>query len=680
MTFPIPDQISYPITVHGETRVDPYFWMKERKNKKVIAHLKAENNYTDARLNPHADLKKLLYREMKSRMKEDDYSVPYFKNGYWYYSRYEKDEEFALYCRKKGSLDAVEEIVLDENELAANHDFYEIDSFSFTENNQILAFTEDLTGDGRYRIRFKDTTNETYLPFIIDHCDSEYTWHGDNETLYYILQEPDTLRPFQVKSFNIRTKETRDIYEEKDTAFSLTIDTTGNYNFIFLGCHSTQTVEFLFKSGRDYLEFESVLPRVPNHEYYPEISENEFFIKTNHEAQNFKLIRCPLTNRTIDGWEIIQPHHEDRLIEDFELFDAYLVVQEKEHGLDQIRVYNRTNFAHKMIPATEDTFSLFLENNPESNAKKVRIGYTSMTVPPSVYEIDLETFERVLIKKTEVLGEFNSEDYTSERVWANVTNDVNVPLSLVYRKSLFKKDGTNPILLYAYGAYGETIDPYFSTSRLSLLDRGFVVAIVHVRGGEYLGKKWYEDGKLLKKKNTFIDFIAATEFLIHEKYGHPKEIFGMGASAGGLLMGAVANMRPDLYKALILEVPFLDVVTTMLDETLPLTCGEYDEWGNPNLPEFYAYMLSYSPYDQITAQAYPALYITSGLNDTHVQFWEQAKYVAKLRSLKTDNNPVLLRTNLKAGHGGAAGRFEQLHEIAEIYTFILALHANELNG
>jgi oligopeptidase B len=678
MSHPIPKEIEQALTIHGETRIDPYFWLSDKKNKAVINHLKSENKYTDAVLAPHKKLRKALYKEMKARLKEDESSAPYFKNGYWYYARYEKGGEYALYCRKKGTLEALEELLLDENEMAADESYYEIDSFALTQNNSLLAFAEDTRGNRQYTIRFKDLNTNQLLDLKLENCESEFAWHADNETIYFILKEDETLRPYLVKSLNIKTGEEIFVYEEKDESFSLSIDTSEDYSALFLGCHSTQTTEFFFKSAHDFSPFQSFLPRQENHEYYPELGGDCYFIKTNLDAKNFKLVKCGLTDRSPEKWQTIQKHSEEALIEDFEVFDTHLVLQEKVNGLDQLRVYDRTDFTHQLIPPTEETFTVFLENNPESNAKYVRVGYSSLTTPHTIFDIDLRTFERTVVNQTVVLGDFNPDDYKSERIWAKAEDGTLIPVSLVYRSDKFLKNGKNPLFIHGYGAYGATIDPYFSVARLSLLDRGFIFAIAHVRGGEYLGTHWYEEGKLMAKKNTFTDFIAATEFLIHENYVDPNQVFAMGGSAGGLLIGAVANMRPDLWKGLLLEVPFLDVVTTMLDETLPLTIGEYDEWGNPNEEEAYRYMLSYSPYDQLAAKEYPPMYVSTGLHDSQVHYWEPTKYVAKLRKLKMDSNPILLRTHMKAGHGGASGRFEQLKEIAEEYTFILAVSGNKL--
>lgn len=677
MSFPIPKKIPHSITLHNHERIDDYFWMRDRENPDVIAHLEAENAYTDLVMKPTVKLQKELYKEMKARIQEDDSSAPYFKNGYWYYSRYEKGAEYPIYCRKKDVITATEEIMLDENIEAENHSYYEIVAFAVTKDNQFLAFTEDISGRRLYQIRFKNLFTGEVLPHCIENAGSDLAWLNDHKTLYFSKKDPETLRPYLVQSFCIDNALRQDVYTETDDTYIVNVNKTGDFNYIFIGSHSTLSTEFRFKSANDNSDFEVFLPRSEEHEYYPESAGDQFYIKTNLNAKNFQLVSCPCENRAPEHWKLIQAHNTAVLIEDFEVFDTHLVVQEKENGLAQLRVYNRTDFSQKRIPPTEETYTLYLGTNPESASKTVRIGYSSMTTPHVVYDINLETFEHTVIKQTVVLGNFNSGDYQSERTWATAPDGTKIPVSLVYKKSLFHKDGENPLLLYGYGSYGSTIDPYFSSNRLSLLNRGFVFAIAHVRGSEYMGASWYEDGKLLKKKNTFTDFIAVAESLVELNYGHPQKLFAMGGSAGGLLVGAVVNMRPDLWKGAVLQVPFVDVVSTMMDETIPLTTGEYDEWGNPNEKPFYDLMLSYSPYDQIERQAYPHILVTSGLNDSQVQYWEPTKYVAKLRELKTDQRHVLLKTNLEAGHGGAAGRFEQLHELAEEYAFILWINQLE---
>lgn len=678
------DQPFYPIAklephifnLHNHERIDNYYWMRNRENPELIDYLKRENEYTDAVLKPTEKLQKSLYQEMRSRIKEDDSSAPYFKNGYWYYSRYEEGKEYEIYCRKKETLTAKEEILIDENIEAADLPYYEVVALSVTKDNKMMAFTEDISGRRLYQIRFKNLETGEVLSHLITSAGSDLAWHNDNETLYYSVKDKETLRPYLINSFHLNASKSTAVYEETDDTYIVNLNKSADYNYIFIGCHSTLTTEFFFKSANDLGEFKTFLSRQENHEYYPESASGKFYVKSNLEAKNFKIVSCPIDYREPQNWSVIQAHDSEILIEDFEVFDTHIAVQEKQNGLSQLRIYDLHDLSNQLIPPTEETYLLYLENNPESKSKTVRIGYSSMTTPHTIYDIDLETFDKTLIKQNVVLGDFKSENYQSERIWAPAKDGVKVPVSLVYRIDKFKKDGTNPILVYAYGSYGSTVDPYFSSIRLSLLDRGFVFAIAHVRGGEYLGTLWYEDGKLLKKKNTFSDFIAASEFLVNENYCNKSNVFAMGGSAGGLLMGAIANMRPDLWKGIVAQVPFMDVVTTMLDDTIPLTTGEYDEWGNPNDPIYYDYMLSYSPYDQISKQEYPKMLITSGLHDSQVQYWEPTKYVAKLRALKLGENEILLNTNMDAGHGGASGRYEHLKEVALEYAFILWANGN----
>lgn len=666
------------LVLHGHTRVDDYFWMNQRENPEVISYLEAENAYTEEIMSPLKKLREDLFLEMKARIKEDDSSVPYFKNGYWYYTRYEEGSEYAIFCRKKDTLETEEEIMLDENEMAKEHPYYDIVSFSITRDNSILAFTEDITGRRQYRIRFKDLKSGNFLNPVIENCSSDLAWHNDNQTLYYCLKDPETLRPYLIKSFHLATEKSTDIYLEEDNTFICGISKSTDQSTLFIGAYSTLSTEHYYKSADDHEAFKVFHPREDDHEYYPEKGADCFYIKTNKDAQNFRIVRAEFDQHDCSNWKTIQEHSEEIFIEDFEVFRDYLIIQEKLNGLSQLRVYRLNDMSNKLIPSKEETFTIYFGTNSQFDVNLLRVGYSSMTTPHSVYDISMDSFEWELKKQQEVLGMFKAEDYQSERIWATAEDGKRVPCSLVYRKDKFSKDGSNPTLLYAYGSYGSTIDPYFSSVRLSLLDRGFVFAIAHIRGGEYLGRQWYDDGKLLKKKNTFTDFIAVGEHLIREKYASPDKLFAMGGSAGGLLMGAISNMRPDLWKGIVSHVPFVDVISTMIDDSIPLTTGEYDEWGNPNNKEYYDYILSYSPYDQLESKDYPAMLITSGLHDSQVQYWEPTKYVAKLRELKTDHHTLLLYTNMDAGHGGASGRFEALKEIALDYAFILGLRNGDL--
>lgn len=673
MKAPIAKKVPHILKAHNHVRIDNYFWLNDRENQEVVDYLNAENKYTKTVLKETEPLQKELYKEMKARIKEDDASAPYFSNGYWYYTRYEIGQEHPISCRKKESLENKEEILFDENIEAKNHPYYDLVAFSITEDNNTMAFAEDITGRRQYRIRFKNLITDEIFPNIIENAGGDLAWLNNGKEIYYNIKDENTLRPHQIMLHNLDDNSNISIYEEEDDTYICSVSKTKDSKHIFIGSYATLSTEFRFKSADDTSNFNLFIAREKDHEYYPESAQDGFYIKSNLNAANFKMVHCTLNERNPKNWKTVQKHDPTILVEDFEVFNQSLVVQEKENGLSRLRIYETDGLKSKVIPPFEEAYTLYIGTNPEAEQDTVRIGYSSLTTPHSVYDIDLKTFEKKLIKQTQVLGEFKPENYHSERIWANAEDGAKIPVSLVYRKDKFSKDGTNPLLIYAYGSYGSTIDAYFSSVRLSLLDRGFVYAIAHIRGGEYLGRAWYDQGKLLAKMNTFTDFISCAEHLVKQKYTHSEKVFGMGGSAGGLLMGAIANLKPELWRGLVSHVPFVDVISTMMDETIPLTTGEYDEWGNPNEEVFYKYMLSYSPYDQIESKDYPAMLITSGLHDSQVQFWEPTKYVAKLRELKTDNNPILLYTNMEAGHGGASGRFEQLKEIALDYAFIINL-------
>jgi oligopeptidase B len=665
---------------HNHERIDDYYWMKDRENPELIGYLNAENDYTTATLKSTETDQKFLFEEMKSRIKEDDSSVPYLNNGYWYYSRYEKGKEYPIHCRKKESLENKEEILLNENEEAKNHPYYDMVSFAITKDNSKMAFAEDITGRRNYQVRIKDLVSGEISEVKIKNVSNDLVWHNDGDLLYFGEKDLETLRPSIIKSYCLSTEEIKTIYEEKDETYICTISLNKDFKHIIISSHSTLTTEYRIKKADDSEDFEVFLEREDGHEYYLELKGNVAFIKSNKNAANFRLCSCTVEQRGFDDWKEIQGHQEDVFVEDFEILNAYFVVQEKENGLSRLRIYETEKWASKIVPNREETYMLYLGTNPAMDQQHLRIGYSSMTTPHSVIDIDLASFDETLKKQQEVLGDFKAENYKSERIWATANDGTKVPISIVYRKDSYQKDGNNPLLIYAYGSYGSTTDPYFSGVRLSLLDRGFVFAIAHIRGGEYMGRQWYEDGKLKKKINTFTDFINCTEHLIKERITDSNKVFAMGGSAGGLLMGAVSNMSPQLWAGIVSNVPFVDVVTTMLDDTIPLTTGEYDEWGNPNDKSYYEYMLSYSPYDNIEKKEYPPMLITSGLHDSQVQYWEPTKYIAKLRDRQTNNAPVLLQTNMEAGHGGASGRFEALKEIALEYAFIFWLLDIKIKG
>lgn len=663
------------LEIHGHQRQDWYYWMNNRENPEVIDYLNAENNYLKEVMKPTESLQKQLFEEMKGRIKEQDESVPYFKSGYFWYSRFEKGSEYPVFCRKFGSLEAEEEVILDVNILAEGKSYYQVGQATCSTNQQLLAFAADEVGRRIYTIHFKNLTTQEILKDQIPEVTGNFVWAADQKSIFYSKQDPETLRSYQVFKHIIGTPSTQDllIYEEMDEEFSCVVHKTKSEKYILIHSESTISSEVRFISAdQPTAPFQILQARIPHLEYAADHYGDHFYIRTNDQAQNFKLVKAPLSNPSKENWIDVVPHRPEVLLEDFDLFSKYLVTQERSKGLTQIRIQPWEGEGHSLA-FEDETYTAYVGTNSEFDTDVLRFGYNSLVSPSSVYDYHMVTRHKTLLKQQEVVGGQDPNAYHSERIWAKAADGVLVPISLVYQKSTFSKSGKNPVLLYAYGSYGYSMDPYFSSNRLSLLQRGFVFAIAHIRGGEDLGRAWYEDGKLLKKKNTFTDFIACAEHLVEQNYTSPAHLFAMGGSAGGLLMGAVINMRPDLFKGVIANVPFVDVVTTMLDESIPLTTGEFQEWGNPKEKEFYEYMLSYSPYDNVTAKAYPHLLVTSGLHDSQVQYWEPTKWVAKLRDLKTDQNLLLLFTNMEAGHGGASGRFNPLKEIALEYSFLLML-------
>lgn len=666
----------HEIVALGDTRVDPYFWMCERDTPAVLANLKAENAYAAAVLKPTDALQEKLFNEMKGRIKEEDVTVPYFDNGYFYYTRFEKDQEYPIYCRKKGTIDNAEEILLDVNVLAKGHSFFSVADVSVSTDNKIIAYGVDTLSRRRYTIYFKDLSTGALLPTKISNTTGETVWANDNNTVFYSIKDA-SLRPFKILKHKLANMdELKDVvvYQEKDSTFSLSLEKSKTNNYIYIASVSTMATEYQYlNANKPDGAFMLVQPRERGHEYNVTDFGDKFYFVTNYDAINFRLMSAPISTPSKKYWKEVIPHRNDVLLEGFDVYKNFFTIQERKKGLTNIRIIDWKTNAEQTIDFGEETYTAYLDYNPDFNATKVRFRYTSLTTPVSVYDYDVTTKTKTLLKRQEVLGgEFKPENYESKRLWAKAKDGVMVPISVVYKKGI-KLDGSNPTLIYAYGSYGSSTDPYFSSTRLSLLDRGFVYAIAHVRGGQELGRQWYEDGKLLKKKNTFTDFIACSEFLISQGYTSSSKLFAQGGSAGGLLMGAIANMRPDLYKGIIAEVPFVDVVTTMLDESIPLTTGEFDEWGNPKVKEYYDYMKSYSPYDNVEAKDYPNMLVTSGYYDSQVQYFEPQKWVAKLRDMKTDKNLLLFKIDMEAGHGGASGRFKSLHEVALNYAFMLYL-------
>ncbi len=673
MTPPDAEKKPKELTIHGDTRIDNYFWLNQRENPEVIEYLKAENKYTKAALKPTEPLQEKLFKEMKGRIKEDDQSVPYEKKGYYYYTRYEEGKEYPIYCRKKGSLDAKEEILLNVNQMAKGYDFYRATGLSVSPNNKLLAYGVDTISRRKYTIYIKNLeTGETYsdaIPMTTGYA----VWANDNKTLFYTQKEEQTLRSHKIFRHTIGENKDQEIYHEDDATFSTSVSKSKSEKYLVIHSGSTMADEYRFlDADKPMGDFKILQPRERGLEYSASHFGDHFYIVTNLEAKNFRLMKTPVDQTSKENWKEVIPHREKVFLEGIEIFKNYLVVEERKEGLAQMRIRNWESGKEHYVDFKEEVYSARISVNPEFDTETLRYSYSSLTTPRSTYDYNMNTKAKELLKQEKVLGDFDPANYKTKRLWAKADDGKKVPMSIVYRKGI-ELDGTNPTLLYGYGSYGATMDPYFRSTRLSLLDRGFVFAIAHIRGSQYLGREWYEDGKLLNKKNTFKDFNDCAEHLIKKKYTSPEHLYAMGGSAGGLLMGAIVNMQPELYQGVVAAVPFVDIVTTMLDESIPLTTSEFDEWGNPKKEKYYDYMLSYSPYDNVKAQEYPNMLVTTGLHDSQVQYWEPAKWVAKLRDKKTDDNVLLLHTNLEAGHGGASGRFEALKETAKEFAFFLYL-------
>lgn len=672
---PIAEKMSKKLEEHGNVRVDNYYWLRDRENPEVVNYLKSENDYTEKVMAHTQELQDKLFEEIKGRIKQDDSSVPYKLDSYYYYTRYEDGAEYAVFCRKEGSLDSPEEVLLDGNALAEGTSFFSVRSVVVSSDENILAYATDTQGRRFYNIHFKNLETGETLEDTIEKVTGNLAWALDNKTLFYSRQDPETLRSFQVYRHALGSDPAEDqlVYEENDETFSTYVFRTKSKRFIVIASSQTLSSEYRYLPADDpYGEFQVFLPRERGHEYSIEHFEERFFIRTNWEAQNFRLMSTPVYRTTKEHWKEILPHREDVYLSNFEIFRDYLVVSERREGLIEMRIRPWDGGEEHYVDFGEPAYLAYFSNNPDFDTDLLRYGYMSMTTPRSIYDYDMKSRERTLLKQDEILGGFSPDDYVTEKIYAEAEDDVEIPVSIVYRKGI-ERDGNNPLLLYGYGSYGNSMDATFSSARLSLLDRGFIYAIGHIRGGQEMGRQWYEDGKLLKKKNTFTDFITCARHLIDEKFTNRNKLFIMGGSAGGLLVGAVVNMAPELFKGAVANVPWVDVVTTMLDPDIPLTTSEYDEWGDPRKKEYYDYMLSYSPYDNVEEKEYPNLLVTTGLHDSQVQYWEPAKWVAKLRAMKTDDNLLLLRTNMDAGHGGASGRFKQYKETALVYAFLLDL-------
>jgi len=671
---PQAEKISKELTIHGDTRIDNYYWLNQRDNPKVIEYLKAENAYKEAVMKHTEELQDKLYNEIIGRIKKTDMSVPYLDNGYFYYSRYEEGNNYPIYARKKGSLEAEEEIMLNVQEMSNGHSFFSVVGLSVSPNNKYLSYGVDTVSRRKYTLHIKDLTTGDILEDKIPNTTGGAVWANDNKTLFYTTKD-DTLRAYKIFRHILGTDSSQDveIYHEKDPTFSTTIYKTKSDRFLIIASYQTLSTEMRYLDANDPLgEFEVFQEREKDHEYSISHYKNKFYIVTNWDAKNFRLMETDTDKTDKSNWKEVIPHRRDVLLNNIDVFEDYLVLSERKDGLRQIRILSQSGDKDFYLKFEDEAYVAYPTTNPEFDTEVLRYSYSSLTTPRSVYDYNMKTGEKKLLKREEVLGKFNPDDYQSERLTATAQDGTKIPISLVYRKGL-TKDSNNPLLLYSYGSYGASMDPHFSSVRLSLLDRGFIYAIAHIRGGSEMGRNWYEEGKLLKKKNTFTDFIDCADYLIQNRYTNPDMLFAMGGSAGGLLMGAVLNMRPDLWKGVIAAVPWVDVVTTMLDESIPLTTSEFDEWGNPEDKQYYEYMLSYSPYDNVKEQDYPAILATTGLHDSQVQYFEPAKWVAKLRDLKTDNNILILDVDMESGHGGASGRFKQYKRTALEYAFMLDL-------
>ena len=674
---PVANLVPYQHKIHDHIRIDPYYWLNQRDNPEVLDYLDRENDYYQKMTAHTQAFQEELYKEMRARIKEDDSSVPYFYNGYWYITRYEEGKDYPVYVRKKEVLNATEEILFNCNEMAKGLAYFRLVGISVSPDNTKVAFGVDTVSRRQYTIKVKDLESGEILKTKIENTTGGSVWAADNASLFYNKKDEQTLRSKAVYKHHINVPEQEDqlVYNEADETYAVYVSASKSRKYIFISSHSTTTSEHRFiKSDQPEATFKVVHPRTSGLEYNVAHFGDHFYIHTNlNEATNFQIMRTAVDQTNSKFWDPLLPHREDVLIEDIELFDQYWVVNERENGLSRLRIMRWDDTADYYLPIEEETYSLNFSFNPEFRSNQLRYVFNSLTTPSSVIEFDMASQQKTILKTQEVLGgDFDPSHYVSKRLWADARDGSKIPISLVHHKDTQLSE-TTAILQYSYGSYGHTIDPSFSSNRLSLLDRGFAFAIAHIRGGEYLGRDWYENGKLLKKKNTFYDFIDCSKFLIEQKYTSPEHLYANGGSAGGLLMGVVINLAHDLYNGVIADVPFVDVVTTMLDDTIPLTTSEYDEWGNPNKKEYYDYMLSYSPYDQVKTQDYPHLLVTSGLHDSQVQYFEPTKWVARLRANKTDQNLLFLDTNMKAGHSGASGRFDSLKELAKKYAFIIDL-------
>ncbi len=676
-TPPKANKIPHQLEAHKDLRIDNYYWLNDRENPEVKAYLEAENAYYKAETSHLNKFSENLFEEIKSRIKEDDESVPYFLDHYWYQAKFETGKDYPVYYRYYKSLRAKPELLFDENEMAKDFDYFKLTGIAISPNNQMASFGVDQVSRREYTIQIKNLETGELYPEKIEKTTGSSCWANDNKTLFYTRKDPQTLRSYRIYKHVLGTDVNDDIlvYEEQDETYNCFVYRSKSKQFIVIGSSATLQDEYRFiDANTPDAPFKLLQERTPKLEYSAMHYGDYFYLLTNKDkAQNFKLMRTPIQHTGVEHWEEVIGHRHDVLIEDVELFKNYLVLTERFNGLSRLRVISWDLEEDYFIPISSETYTLGTSTNPDFNTDTFRYVFSSLTTPTSVFDYNMRTKFEVKMKQQPVLDEsFKPSNYIEERQWATAKDGTKIPMSIIYKKGI-ERDGSNPLLQYGYGSYGHTIDPYFSSSRLSLLNRGFVFVIAHVRGGEYLGREWYEQGKMLQKQNTFTDFIAVSEYLIQHKYTTPEALFAMGGSAGGLLIGSVINKRPELYKGVIAAVPFVDVVTTMLDDSIPLTTGEYDEWGNPNQAEYYHYIKSYSPYDNVGNHNYPNLLVTTGFYDSQVQYWEPAKWVAKLREQTNFTNKLFLETNMSTGHGGASGRFEALKEMAKEYTFLFDL-------
>ncbi len=683
---PIAEKKDSVLSIHGYERVDPYFWMRltdeqktaeqpDEQTQNVLTYLNLENDYTREVMKETEDLQQKLYDEIVGRIKQDDESVPYFQNGYWYYTRFEEGKEYPIYARKKGTLEAEEEILLNVNGMAEGRSYYDVGGMNVGPTNMMVAFGEDTLSRRVYTIKFKDLETGQYLDDEIPNTTAGGAWSNDGQYYFYTTKNKVSLLSEKVWRHKLGTDVSQDelVYEEKDPSYYIGVYKSKSDKFITIWNSSTLVSDYhILDANNPTGKFQQFIPRGDKHEYSIYHFENKFYIRTNLDATNFRLMETPDNATGVENWKEVIAHREDVLLEGVDIFKEFMVLDERSNGLTNLRVINQKTGDEHYLDFGEEAYTAYTTTNVDFNTDLLRFGYQSMTTPNSTYDYNMKTKEKVLKKQAEVVGGHNPDEYKTERIWATARDGVKVPISIVYKKG-FEKNGKGPLLLYAYGSYGSTVDAYFSSVRLSLLDRGFAFAIAHIRGGQLMGRQWYEDGKMFKKQNTFNDYVDCSKFLIDEKYTSADHLYAMGGSAGGLLMGAIVNMNPELYNGVVAAVPFVDVVSTMLDESIPLTTNEFDEWGNPKNKDSYEYMLSYSPYDQVKEQDYPNMLVTTGLFDSQVQYWEPAKWVAKLRDMKTDNNILIMDCDMEAGHGGASGRFKRYKTTALEYAFFLNL-------